>query len=221
MRFFSTIALISILTLTAQAQDSQPRVGRSAAAKYFKPVEDVEESFSARGASDHYLAISAGRYMGSTSYDWGPNNEEDVGGSQFGVTYRVGEWYNSMDLAVRIEHIEYSVANEKPSKLSLMPLITFPDANSRFPLYFGAGVGLGIFFKQLSGESPLSLDYQLVAGARFFDIFENTGFFIESGIKNHILLTSSGQLNGTFLALGAVFTFLKFIEFLLRTLLRL
>jgi hypothetical protein len=51
------------------------------------------------------------------------------------------------------------------------------------------------------------LDYQLIAGARFFDVFENAGFFIESGLKNHLQLWDQGQFNGTFLSAGAVFTF--------------
>jgi hypothetical protein len=190
--------------------DPQPRVGRDAAAKYFQrgPTQDNNPTSSIRGASDHYLALSFSRYMNSAAYEWGGSGrEDDVGGNAFGVTYRVGEWYNSMDLTVRIEYQEFDAAGEKPTKLSLMPLVTFPDASSRFPLYFGVGGGLGIFFKQIEDESPISFDYQLVAGARFFNVFENTGFFVEAGLKNHLLLLSSGQLNGTFLALGAVFTF--------------
>lgn len=146
--------------------------------------------------------------MASQSYDWGKNGQEDdVGKNQFGVTYRVGEWYNSMDLLLRMDYSEFDVGGETPNKLSFVPMITFPDATSRFPLYFGAGAGLGVFFKQASGKSALSLDYQLIAGARFFNIFENTGFFIEAGLKNHLLILSSGQFNGTFLATGLVFTF--------------
>ena len=57
------------------------------------------------------------------------------------------------------------------------------------------------------GESSLSLDYQLIAGARIFDVFENTGFLIETGMKNHVHLLSDGQFNGVFLTVGSVFTF--------------
>ncbi|HWU44297.1 MAG TPA: hypothetical protein VN132_12690, partial [Bdellovibrio sp.] len=148
------------------------------------------------------------RYVSSQSYDWGKQGQQNgVGGNGLDLTYRMGEWYKSMDLNLRVGYNEYDVGGEDASKLSFMPMITFPDASSRFPLYFGAGVGLGIFLKQANGKSPLSLDYQLVAGARFFDVVENTGFFIEAGLKNHLLITSSGQLNGTFLAGGLVFTF--------------
>lgn len=212
------ISLFGFITLgsTAFAQDPQPRVGRDEAAKYFQVSEpqeyntgnDSSTSRSRSGPDDHYLALSFSKYMASQSYDWGDNGQEDdVGGNSFGVTYRVGEWHNSMDLNLRLDYSEYNLAGGRPTKLSFLPLLTFPDAGSRFPLYFGAGIGLGVFFKQIDDKSAISLDYQLVAGARFFDVFENTGFFIEAGLKNHLLILSSGQLNGTFLAGGLVFTF--------------
>jgi hypothetical protein len=124
-----------------------------------------------------------------------------------GVTYRVGEWVNSMDLGFRAEYTTYHVDNKSAAKLSFMPVITFPDAAARFPLYFGAGLGLGIFTTQLDGESALSLDYSLFLGTRFFDIFRNVGFFLEFGLKNHLFLTSDGQFNGVFVAMGPAFTF--------------
>ena len=199
--------------------DDAPRVGRGAAAKYFdkqNPEEDPNFQSSKVGAAagrneDHYLAIHVGKMMSSTSYEWGTiGKQDDIGDFTAGITYRVGEWRNSMDLNLRLDFIQYNVVADgerKPLKLSILPLITFPDATSRFPLYFGFGAGPGVFFRQSEGEASLSLDYQLVAGARFFDVFENAGFFLETGLKNHLQLWNSGQFNGTFLAAGAVFTF--------------
>lgn len=208
-RFKSVWFLIFTFLFVASAHaDQSPRVGRAAAAKYFEKRGPAEDSENAGGASDHYLAIHIGKYMGSQAYEWGGHGkEEDVGGNNIGLTYRIDQWNNSMDFAMRVDFQEFSAANEKQTKLSLLPMLTFPDANSKFPLYFGAGAGLGVFFKQVRDESTISLDYQLILGARFFNVFENTGFFIESGLKNHILVLSSGQLNGTFIAAGAVFTF--------------
>lgn len=207
--------------------EAPPRVGRGAAAKYFEkrapdaaeePPIYIEEAGGSEnlpqnsaGPSDHYLALHFGKMMSSTAYEWGSGNKQtDVGNFTAGVTYRVGEWRNSMDLNIRIDFIEYEVAGDgepKPLKMSLLPLITFPDAASKFPLYFGFGVGPGVFFRQTDREASLSLDYQLIAGTRFFDVVENAGFFIETGLKNHLHLWNSGQFNGTFLAAGAVFTF--------------
>lgn len=204
---FSILFLTSVAgSLPAMAQ--QPQVGRGAAAKYFPPREPNQESGGVIGAADHFMAIGLGTFTSSQAYEWGgKGKEENVGGTNVEMTYRVGEWANSMDMNIRVEFIEYKVAGQKPTKLSFMPLLTFPDASSKFPLYFGAGVGLGIFTSQIPDESVISLDYELIAGARFFNVFENTGFFLESGLKNHLLLLSSGQFNGVFVAAGAIFTF--------------
>lgn len=186
--------------------DEQPRVGRAAAAKYFQSRGPSDDSYS--GPRDHYLALHLGKFMNGQSWEWGQNGrEDDTGGMSVGVTYRMDEWRGSMDFALRVDFNDYKIAGEKPLKMSIMPVIMFPDASSKFPLYFGAGAGLGVFFKNVDGESPLAFDYQLFMGARFFDILGNTGFFVETGMKNHLQLTSSGQFNGVFLTGGAVFTF--------------
>lgn len=208
VKTFLSLVLPLLLSSIAFGQDEQPVVGRDAAARYFQKRDPAQQQAGSVGPSDHYLAIGFARYMSSQSYDWGKNGQQDdVGGNSLGVTYRVGEWQNSMDLNLRIDYAEFDLPGENPSKLSFLPLLIFPDAGSRFPLYFGAGVGLGVFLKQTNSKSALSLDYQLVLGARFFDVFENTGFFVEAGLKNHLHILSSGQFNGTYLSGGLVFTF--------------
>ncbi len=188
-------------TTAALAQE----VGRAAAGKYFSGAPRAPAEFS---EGDHFLAIHAGQFMDAAAWDWGQQERaEKTGNYTLGVTYRVEKYTSQMDLNLRIEASEYIIANEKPFKLSFMPMITFPEAASKFPLYFGAGIGAGVFFRQVKDKSFVSLDYQLIMGARFFDIFENAGFFIETGLKNHLLATSSGQFNGVFLSAGAVFTF--------------
>lgn len=214
--------LIILLGFQNLAQaDEPPRVGRGAASKYFEKrspdaSEDAAEpvanaSSRSSGPNDHYLALHVGKMMSSTAYEWGTEAKQtDVGDFTAGLTYRVGEWRNSMDLSIRIDFIQFNIVGNgepKPLKMSILPLVTFPDAAAKFPLYFGFGAGPGVFFRQTDGEASLSLDYQLIAGARFFDVFENAGFFIESGLKNHLQLWNSGQFNGTFLSAGAVFTF--------------
>lgn len=195
--------------------DDSERVGSKAASKYFERSEKSEKKRStASGPADHYLAIHLGFFLDSDAYNWGVDNNgnnythaDDPGKMNIGVTYRMGEWTSSMDLNLRADFQTYELGKDKPFKLSIMPLITFPDSNSQFPLYFGAGIGPGIFFKQVSQESAISIDYTLLAGARMFDVIENTGFFLEFGLKNHLLLLSDGQFNGVFIATGALFTF--------------
>ncbi len=180
--------------------------GHKSAERYMgvKPTRSI----STIGSDNHYLAIHLGAFVSSTSYQWGANPRIDnVGALSAGVTYRIGEWVNSMDFLVRADINSYGLPEGRAIKLSLLPMITFPDAASSFPLYFGVGAGLGIFLQQISQESSISLDYELVAGIRFFNVIDTTGFFVESGLKNHLLLLSDGQYNGVFVAAGALFTF--------------
>ncbi|MEK6554445.1 MAG: hypothetical protein AABZ31_04325 [Bdellovibrionota bacterium] len=189
------------------------KVGEGAARQYFKErnqSEDDDEETSVRDNSKgtRYMAIQLGSFMSDTQYRWGEmRREDDVGELTLGVTYRMGEWVNSMDLMGRVEYQIYDIDDEKPKKLSLMPMITFPDVKGDFPLYFGAGAGLGIFFDQAPDESELSLDYQIIAGARFMNMFPTGGLIIETGLKGHFHLLGSGQFNGTFLSVGGAFTF--------------
>ncbi len=202
-------------TVQAPVQAAPQGTGKERAGKYFQKRESAPRAPSAGGATPRYLAVHVGRMFADSAYNWGggDKSQKDVGGFNAGVTYRVGEWVNSMDLNIRMEYTSYSIADnshgDKNSarKLSFGTLVTFPDANSRFPLYFGAGLGLGVFIKQLSGESPLALDYSLVGGARFLDVFENVGFMIEAGLKNHVMLDFNGQYNGVFVNVGSVFAF--------------
>ena len=198
--------IFSLFFATGIAQQARAQeVGRDVAGQYFSTGSRAPATVS---DEDHFLAIQLGQFMESSAWEWGQHERaEKTGNYSIGFTYRIQKYTDKMDLNLRVVADEYNVVNEKPFKLSFMPLITFPEAASKFPLYFGGGLGAGVFFRQVKDESFLSLDYQLIMGARFFDIYENAGFFIETGLKNHLLVTSSGQFNGVFLSAGAVFTF--------------
>lgn len=201
----------------ALAQNQQPVVGRKAAEKYFgrgtagavevKDEETAPAASNSRSSGEEMMMLSLGTYLSGTSYEWkGSDKRESVGRVSYGVTYLFDTW-SKLDTNLRLDFNEYKLDDDRATKLSIMPLWTFPQVDSRFPIYFGFGVGLGVFFVQVPEESNLSLDYQLVAGARFMNLFDNFGFFVELALKNHLHLLSSGQFNGTALTTGAVFSF--------------
>ncbi len=200
----------------SQSDDSEkagaktPASGREKARAMFrrKPAADDGDSGGGGASGDRYLGLHLGSFLSSEGFKWGDRSRNDgLGNLTAGVTYRMGEWIGSMDLMVRADFQTYSVDGQSPLKMSLLPMVMFPDVASGFPLYFGAGIGPGIFFKQLSGESAITLDYQLVAGARVLEVLQSTGFTIETGLKNHVHLLSDGQFNGFFVALGVNFVF--------------
>lgn len=202
MRLILLILVLFPLALFADA----PKVGRKAAAKYFE--RDAEVLRSPAQSSENVLMLHLGRFVNSQAYQWKDSGkQEDVAKATYGVTYLFDQW-NSLDVNIRADFSEYLLSgNSRAVKLSLMPVWTFPRAETRFPLYFGFGAGLGVFFQQIENESNLSFDYQLLMGARFMDILESVGFFIEFGMKNHLHILSDGQLNGTAISAGAIFSF--------------
>jgi hypothetical protein len=207
--FISLMTMVFLSQLTWAAGPA-PKVGRRAAAKYFSDAPPSREVASTEDSSsdvDGLLMLHVGGYSSSTSYAWKDSNKRTgVGKATYGVTYLFDQW-GGLDVNVRFDFNEYKVDEESATKLSVMPLWTFPRAQTKFPLYFGFGAGAGVFFTQLQDESNLSLDYQLVLGIRMIDLYENLGAFVEFGMKNHIHVLSDGQFNGMPLSAGAVFTF--------------
>ncbi len=200
---FWVVLLVIVAPQFSEA--NAPKVGRRAAAKYFQAKGDADTSSDSQSyprnvsnieslsSDQRYMALGFSNYMSSDSYNWGSNTkEEGIGKWGVDLTYRISQYNNLLDQAVRVSYTEFEPVGKRTSKMSFMYALTFPDAGSQFPLYFGFAVGPGIFFKQLDSESPIALDYQLFAGLRLFNVFENTGFYVEGGLKNHLQLTSDG-----------------------------
>jgi hypothetical protein len=160
------------------------------------------------GPEDHYLAVGVGGTLSSDSYQWGQTpHTTNTGRLVASLTYRIAPLSALADWALRADLMSYELPEARATQLAVSPVLMFPDSGSKFPLYFGIGVGPGIFIQQVPQESFLALEYQIFAGVRVFNVIESTGFFIETGLKDHVLLLSDGQYNGVFLTAGAVFTF--------------
>jgi hypothetical protein len=213
-------SLVQVLSQSLSAQiliedparpQKRAQVGEKAARGYFEDRESTQSKSSSRGpaqAGTRYLSLHFGSFINDKQYRWGDRDrQEDVGELIAGLDYRMGQWTQSMDLLLRAELVSYDIDNENPLKLSLMPVVTFPDLEGGFPLYFGAGAGVGVFFRQLENESDLSFDYNLLAGVRFPEMFEGGGLIFETGLKGQVHILSSGQFSGVYLTVGGVFSF--------------
>lgn len=216
------LLLIIFIFLLSPISYAAPKVGKSAAARYFQKSGE-DDVYRARKPSqinsensgneqnrqtDHYLTFGISNFASSEAYGWGDNAIDGHNSGKWGVdvSYRISQDEYLFDQAVRFSFNQYDLGTTI-NKLSFMYSITFPESETRFPLYFGAAAGPGLFLKQLPQESVISLDYQLFFGLRLFNVFDQTGFYVEGGLKNHILLLSDGQFNGSYVALGAVFLF--------------
>lgn len=220
LKFFSCVFFLTQLSSLPVLAEA-PKVGKKAAAKYFQAnnkggasgedaalVGRKPAAIETLESGDHYLTVSLGKMTQSDAYNWGLDTKEtDVGGMVFDLTYRLTMDEALYDQGVRISYADFTPAGQRAQKLSFMYVMLLPDAGSQFPLYFGLAMGPGVFMKQLSNESALTLDYQLLLGLRLFNIFNKSGFSIEGGLRNHLQLTSDGQFNSVYATAGAVFTF--------------
>ena len=154
------------------------------------------------------MSLGFGTFSDATTYNWAHNGKQ-TGLGKWGadITYRFSEQEYLFDESFRVSYNQFNPANQDASKLSILYAITFPEATSKFPIYFGGAGGLGVYLKQIEEESLISFDYQLYLGLRAFNLFDSAGLFIEGGMRNHLHITSDGQFNGTFLSLGAIFNF--------------
>ena len=219
MSKISLVLVLSFIFGGQMASADAPKVGKKAAARYFQveaPSSAESQISNDRAPSnvdslspeEHFLTFGFSNYVSSDSYRWSPYGQEtQVGKWGLDMMYRIGKFSNTIDQALRVSYNEYDVGSFRASKMSFLYALTLPDAGSQFPLYFGAAAGGGVFLKQVPDKSPLSLDYQMYLGLRLFNVMDKTGFYVEGGLRNHLLLTSDGQLNGSFISAGAVFTF--------------
>jgi len=210
-------ALAISLVCSCNVYGKEPlQVGRKAATKYF--VKD-ERSVSSESESEvkpvkkssnvNYLfSLHFASYLKSDAYRWGPNSSESsIAKMNYGITYLFTDFMEAADAGIRLDFTEYRVNDIFTKKLSIMPVYIFPKHENLFPFYFGFAVGPGVFFNQIENESNISADYQLFAGLQFLEIYGTAGINLEFGLKNHLQLTTDGQVNGSYAALGAAFTF--------------
>jgi hypothetical protein len=204
-RLILSLGLLSFSVASALTEVPADAADNSAD-EYFTQRQAVRKT-RFKSASDHLLSLHVGGFYDDQSYKWGARPEPEVGHLSAGFTYLVGQWVGSSDVSLRVDFSNYRLDGGKSNKMALVPVVTFPRASAGFPLYFGGGLGPGVFFRQLRGESSLALDYTLFAGLRFLDVFDRVGFFSEVGWKNHFHILSDGQFNGSFISLGTSFAF--------------
>jgi len=201
-----SVLVISLFLVTVQTAFGQGGGEKKVRQKYF--AREAQESPSTVSNEDHYLAIHLGGFISGDSYQWGDHpHVENPGKLIAGLAYRLDTWGGLADWLLKADVNSYELPEGRPVQLVLTGALAFPDASSKFPLYFGAGAGPGFFFKQVTTESFLALNYTLFGGARFFNVVGNTGFFVEGGLKNLFLLLSDGQFNGYYMTVGTLFVF--------------
>ncbi|MCY4513250.1 MAG: hypothetical protein OXB86_06145, partial [Bdellovibrionales bacterium] len=95
----------------------------------------------------------------------------------FGLNQRIKEFSTIGDLSIRVELLSMKFTDGKREWLvDVVPVFSLPDVRSGFPVYVGAGAGMGLFPRHIVRKKPtLSLNARLLAGVRVVDWYENIG----------------------------------------------
>lgn len=206
MRPFSSL-LIFLVIFIGEPLSAAPDTGKEAAAKYFSPRPSNERINAKNSAGTTYayarqIGLSAGTFFQGKSYQW---LGDEVDGWAMQLDYRgPAEPGDFIGQGFRLGFQKFQSMDVDLSKISLLWSLTFP-ARVSFPVYIGANLGPGFFLRQIEDESWLTLDYQAYLGLRLNS--SHSQFFIESGMKNHLLVLSNGQFSGWFVASGVAYKF--------------
>ena len=200
MRVF-VLGLFLFLSFQGQAVEV---VGTDVSDSYFR---SRARSHASSANLAHFIGIHFGTFIKDEALDWSETREKNRGKSLFGTTYRLGELGRLVDMSLRFNYTNYNLTKKSPRQFSLSPLFLIPSTRSQFPLYLGAGLGLGAIFSQVDSKSFLALNYHLLTGLRFFNVFGSVGTFLEAGYTGHVHLISNGEFHGFYILVGLLFTF--------------
>ncbi len=103
----------------------------------------------------------------------------------FAFEQRLREFPKIGDLSLQIGvHSAKLLAGGRATAVELGPRFSLPSGKNSFPFYTGAGMGLGVFPRHIIKSKPaLSFNFQMFAGLRFADLYENLGCLFELNLQ--------------------------------------
>ena len=201
--------LVSFFVAFPGYGESANRGGRDSGYKYV-----IRNYFSSRKPnveSHQGSPRHLGLYLGTSLY--GETTDQDTfnpfSSFVFGLSQRISEYPAIGDLSIRVELLSMKFADKKREWLvDVVPVFSLPDVRSGFPVYVGAGGGLGLFPRHIVRKEPvLSFNARLFAGVRVLDWYENMGFFGEVSVKTQFPVYDAKLYMEVLLTFGSLFSF--------------
>jgi len=104
-------------------------------------------------------------------------------------TQDIKKFENIGDLQLRASLMASELESDKEISLELTSLFTFPEIETRFPVYFGLGLGFGFYpFYIIEKKPSFSFHSPFLLGLRFFELYSNLGAGAELDLRIHFPL---------------------------------
>lgn len=200
------LLVLFMLLLAGVQQVEAVETGKRAAMKYFtggakKQIKTRQTaSISPTQPGHRILALAVGSLVNSRNYNEGQGQYMGWNAEAFYLKADQGYFAKGYHLEMQ----KFSTHLRELTKLSFLLSFSFPRRLS-FPVYLGVAAGPGFFLKQNKGKSQFSFDYKAYLGLRLNQ--ENSQYFLQTGVKNHVLVLSDGQFVGWFVSSGVAYTF--------------
>lgn len=194
-----------ILVCSPIAKGYGADTGKEAVMKYFAPGRSgqsmiVNREPASLPGNDNLIALSVSGLFNSKSYGW---TEESLKGWGVEASYQ-SPMASFFTRGFHLEYQKYITDRAELGKVSLLMSFTFPRRLD-FPVFLAIAAGPGYFTKQKANESEFTIDYKGYAGLRFTQ--QNTQYFLQSGVKNHVHMLSDGQFISWYFSSGVAYKF--------------
>ena len=202
--FCILVSLLTVFSVYGESQGDKKSGYKYVIRNYFSSRKPNVQSHQ---GSPRHLAL----YLGTSLYS--ETTDQDVlnpfSSVFFGLSQRIEEFSAIGDLNIRVELLSMQFADKKREWLvDVTPVFSLPDVRSGFPVYVGAGGGVGLFPRHIVRKKPaLSLNVRFFAGMRVIDWYENVGFLGEVSVKMHFPFYDTKLYMEVLVTLGSLFSF--------------
>lgn len=149
----------------------------------------IDNYFAKRKAEGSYsnysrnfiLSLGTAFYRESTEQSFKPFSSNMLSFNQ-----KIKEIYHFGDFNLHISLFSSQMRKQRATLIEITPRISIPEIRTAFPLYIGAGVGMGLYPYHIVRKLPsLSINSHLFIGLRFFDLYHNLGLSAEIILRVH------------------------------------
>ena len=170
--------------------------------KYFSGRKKIPSSSSYRNM---VLYVGSSLYSDSTA-----KNFKSIPFSSVIAGFRqpIREVPQVGDFSLKTEIQNFRLKTDRVTQINITPLFSLPEAQSKFPVYVGLGIGFGFYpYFILAGKPALSLNGQLFAGLRLINLYKNLGLNGEVVLNMHVPFKERELYMETIANLGLLFSF--------------
>ena len=164
-----------------------------------------KEKLSAYADYTHifYLSVGGAFFRESTEKKY-----SFLSNSLLSYRQKLKEIFSAGDISLQLSLGSAFLEQQRATYIEISSQISIPAQRITFPMYFGGGLGMGMYpYYVLRSKPSLFLSSEIFAGIQFFDVYENLGFYMETSFRYSLPLKELNVYLETLVKAGIIFRF--------------